>query len=117
MTIVKGTHSRQTVAELRADGKAVFVDFTAAWCVTCKVNEQLVLKGAGDLFEKHNTEFLIADWTNKNDEIADELASYGRSGVPLYLLFPPGNKSVKAEVLPQILTRSVLEEALRGNLQ
>jgi thiol:disulfide interchange protein DsbD len=113
----KQAWSPQTVAELRADGKAVFVDFTAAWCVTCKVNEQLVLKGAGDLFEKHNTEFLIADWTNKNDEIADELASYGRSGVPLYLLFPPGNKSVKAEVLPQILTRSVLEEALRGNLQ
>ena len=107
--------SPEKVAELRADGKAVFVDFTAAWCVTCKVNEQLVLKGSGDLFEKHNTEFLVADWTNKNDQIADELASYGRSGVPLYLLFPPGNNSVKAAVLPQILTRSVLEDALRGN--
>lgn len=117
VALSKQAWSPETVAELRADGKAVFVDFTAAWCVTCKVNEQLVLNGAGDLFAKHNTEFLIADWTNKNDLIANELASYGRSGVPLYLLFPPGNKSVKAEVLPQILTRSVLEEALRGNSQ
>lgn len=117
MELPKQAWSPETVAELRADGTAVFVDFTAAWCVTCKVNEQLVLKGAGDLFAKHNTEFLIADWTNKNDQIADELASYGRSGVPLYLLFPPGQNSVKAEVLPQILTRSVLEDALQRNLQ
>jgi thiol:disulfide interchange protein DsbD len=107
--------SPQRVAELRADGNAVFVDFTAAWCVTCKVNEQLVLNGAGELFARHNTVVLVADWTNKNDEIADELTSYGRSGVPLYLLFPPGNNPVKAAVLPQVLTKSVLKKALLGN--
>lgn len=114
-TLSKQAWSPETVSQIRSEDKAVFVDFTAAWCVTCKVNEQLVLNGAGDLFEKYNTEFLVADWTNKNDQIANELAKYGRSGVPLYLLFPPGNNSVKAEILPQILTRPVLEDALRGN--
>lgn len=100
------------VAELRAEGKNVFVDFTAAWCVTCKVNEQLVLNSSGELFDKYNTAVLVADWTNKNDEIADELASYGRSGVPLYLLFPAGDNPARAEILPQILTKSVLHSAL-----
>jgi thiol:disulfide interchange protein DsbD len=116
-TLSKEAWSPEKVAALRAEGKGVFVDFTAAWCVTCKVNEQLVLNGSADLFEKYNTVFLVADWTNKNDIIADELASYGRSGVPLYLIYHPDNNSVKAEVLPQILTKSVLEDALKGELE
>jgi len=72
------------VTERRAAGQTVFVDFTAAWCVTCKVNERLVLEKASTraLFKEANTAFLVADWTNKNDEIARELARHGRSGVP-----------------------------------
>jgi len=65
-------------------------------------------------FETYNTAFLVADWTNKNDVIAAELEAYGRAGVPLYLLFPPGDNPVRGEVLPQILTYDVLEEALKG---
>jgi len=116
-TLAKTPWSPEKVAQLRSEGKAVFVDFTAAWCVTCKVNEQLVLNGSGALFEKYDTEFLVADWTNKNDQIADELARYGRSGVPLYLLYLPDNNSVKAQILPQILTKGVLEDALKGELE
>jgi thiol:disulfide interchange protein DsbD len=112
--------SPERVAELRAEGRTVFVDFTAAWCVTCKVNEKLVLDKdkTKALFNDTNTAFLIADWTNKNDAIAEELERYGRAGVPLYLVFSPlgssdSNKSVKAEVLPQVLTYDVIKEALQ----
>jgi len=70
--------SPEKVRALRAEGHAVFVDFTADWCVTCKVNERLVLKKttAKKLFKDTNTAFLVADWTNKNDNIARELASH-----------------------------------------
>ena len=108
--------STERVAELRADGRAVFVDFTAAWCVTCKVNERLVLntEEVKQAFIDTNTAFLVADWTNQDDRIAQELAKYGRSGVPLYLLFPPGHNDVSAEILPQILTKDMLIERLQG---
>jgi len=106
--------STERVTELRAEGRPVFVDFTAAWCVTCKVNETLVLDNdkTKQLFLDTDTAFLVADWTNKNDEIAQELERYGRAGVPLYLVFPSGDNSVKAEVLPQVLTYDVVKEAI-----
>ena len=110
--------SPELVKTLRAEGKTVFVDFTAAWCVSCKVNERLVLNkpATRELFEQTNTVFLVADWTNRNDEIAQELAKYGRSGVPLYLVFSPitktGTEATKAKVLPQVLTRSILRKAV-----
>jgi thiol:disulfide interchange protein DsbD len=111
--------SPERVEELRAEGRPVFVDFTAAWCVTCKVNEMTVLKKERTkaLFNQTNTAFLIADWTNKDAVIAAELESYGRAGVPLYLVFPPNtsgasNNSVRAEVLPQVLTYDVIRDAL-----
>lgn len=109
--------SPERVAELRAEGRAVFVDFTADWCVTCKVNERLVLKtdSVQQAFADTNTAFLIADWTNKNDEIARELESYGRAGVPLYLYFPPGDNSVRGEVLPQVLTTDLIVSTLKGS--
>ncbi|MGB0906157.1 MAG: protein-disulfide reductase DsbD family protein [Maricaulaceae bacterium] len=106
--------SAEAVATLRAEGRPVFVDFTAAWCVTCKVNEKLVLEkqATQKLFKDSNTAVLIADWTNKNDEIAQELARHGRSGVPLYLLYTPGHNAVSPQILPQILTETVLREAI-----
>ena len=109
--------SNDKVAELRADGQAVFVDFTAAWCVSCKVNEMVVLNSQDvqQVFENTNTAFLTADWTNKNDIIARELQKYGRSGVPLYLLYPPGNNDVTPEILPQTLTKNMVIEKLQGN--
>ena len=108
--------SPERIAALQADGNNVFVDFTAAWCVTCKVNERLVLNTdkAKALFAETNTVKMIADWTNKNDEIAQELERHGRSGVPLYLLYKSDNKDVNPQILPQILSQSVLETYLRG---
>ena len=101
-------------AEL-AEGRAVFVDFTADWCVTCKVNERVVLSrpDVRALFTETDTAFMVADWTNKNDAIAQELARFERAGVPLYLVYPRGgHDGVRPAILPQILTRDVVSEAL-----
>ena len=102
------------VAELQAEGRPIFVDFTAAWCVTCKVNEKLVLNKAKTqkLFEETNTAFLVADWTNKDDVIAAELAKYGRAGVPLYLVY--SDNSVSPAILPQTLSYNVIRKAIAG---
>jgi thiol:disulfide interchange protein len=89
----------------------VFVDFTAAWCVTCQANKRLVLysKPVAAAFAARHVTLLRADWTNRNDEIARELARFGRSGVPLYVLY---DSSGKARVLPEILTEGVVLDAL-----
>lgn len=104
--------SAERVAALQAEGRPIFVDFTAAWCVTCKVNEGLVLntRKTKALFERTDTVFLVADWTNKNDVIAAELKRFGRAGVPLYLVYRPD--SAEPEILPQILTYDGLKGAL-----
>ena len=106
--------SLERVAELKAEGRPIFVDFTAAWCVTCKVNEKVVLKTSKvkKLFDETNTAFLVADWTNKDDIIAAELAKYGRAGVPLYLVY--SNNSVSPAILPQVLTYDVIKDAIAG---
>ena len=90
----------------------VFVNFTAAWCITCKVNDGFAIdtKVTKQLFEKFSVTYMKADWTNEDPLITSALAEYGRLGVPLYLLFPKGGAS--AEVLPQILTQNMLLEAV-----
>lgn len=119
--LVTEAWSPERVGELQAEGRAVFVDFTADWCVTCKVNERLVLKTdrVQQAFAETNTAFLVGDWTNKNDQIARELASHGRAGVPLYLYYEAAaasesDNSVRVEVLPQILTTDLVVSTLQG---
>ncbi len=109
-----GVWSHENIRSLRADGYNVFVDFTAAWCVSCKVNDRLVLSRAKTkaLFERTNTKMLVADWTNHDEAIAKELEKFGRSGVPLYLLYPAGTDETEPLVLPQILSYSILEKAI-----
>lgn len=97
-------YTQAKLSGLRQEGKAVFVNLTADWCITCKVNEKLVftpdtLQGMIDK-EIH---LLEGDWTNYNAEITYLLDQYGRGGVPLYLLFP-AKTSADAKILPQILT-------------
>jgi thiol:disulfide interchange protein DsbD len=94
------------LASLRASGRPVFVDATAAWCITCLVNEDAVLSrpSVKSAFAGKNVAYLVADWTNQNPEITQLLKDNGRSGVPLYLYYAPG--AATPVILPQILTEN-----------
>jgi thiol:disulfide interchange protein DsbD len=104
----------ERLASLRASGKPVFVDATAAWCITCLVNEQAVLSrpDVQAAFNDRHVAYLVADWTNRNDTITKLLSENGRSGVPLYLYFAPG--ADKPVILPQILTESGVLDAVKS---
>lgn len=108
--------SPERVAEMRADGRGVFVNFTAAWCVTCKVNEgaALATPRVAQGFADANVAYLVGDWTNRDDAIAAALAQHGRAGVPLYLYYPPVGDVV---VLPQVLTQDLVLETIAGETQ
>jgi thiol:disulfide interchange protein len=104
-------YSDARLAELRAQQRPVFVNFTADWCITCKVSEKVVFENAAvraKLAEK-NVMTLVADWTTSDPAITEALGRFGRSGVPLYLLYPPGGEP---EILPQILTPDIFIAAL-----
>lgn len=96
--------SPERLTALRAEGRPVFVNMTAAWCITCKVNEQVALKAArvAEAFEAANVAWLEGDWTNRDPIITRYLESFGRSGVPLYVFYPAGDGD--PVILPQILT-------------
>ena len=97
----------------RASGQPVFIDFTAAWCLSCQVNEKAVLQSAqveSTLIANHVI-LLKADWTQYDPTITRELAAVGRSGVPTYVMYPPGKVS-NADVLPEFLTRDVVVKAI-----
>lgn len=112
---VGSVYSAERVLELRAAGKPVFVNFTADWCITCLANERVALSQEAVLsaFRENNVAYLKGDWTNSDPVITAVLAQYGRSGVPLYLLFP-ADPSAPAMVLPQILTTAIVLNALDG---
>ncbi|HEX6860712.1 MAG TPA: thioredoxin family protein [Caulobacteraceae bacterium] len=105
--------SPERVARLRAEGRPVLVNFTAAWCITCQVNERAALatKEAADAFAATGAVYLTADWTNRDAAIAQALAEHGRAGVPLYLVYPAGGGEPKS--LPQLLTSGMVAQALR----
>jgi DsbC/DsbD-like thiol-disulfide interchange protein/cytochrome c biogenesis protein CcdA len=80
------------VEALRAEGRPILVNFTAAWCATCKLNEWVFADDkVVDAFTRTNTAYLKADWTNPNPDIAAVLARLNRAGIPVYLYYPPGN--------------------------
>jgi thiol:disulfide interchange protein DsbD len=110
--------SPERVASLRAEGRPVFIDFTADWCLSCKVNERVALgtdavRGA---FERANVALVVADWTNRDATIAKAIEGYGRSGVPLYVLYPadPAGEPV---ILPAVLTPGIVIEAVERAAQ
>mgnify|MGYP005855639415 CR=1 FL=1 len=98
---------------LLATGRPVFVNMTAAWCITCLVNERTALSSEAvrEAFAGKNIAYLKGDWTNRNPEITRLLERFGRSGVPLYVLYRRGQEPV---VLPQILTQSLVLETIQS---
>jgi thiol:disulfide interchange protein len=105
-------YSEKATAEALAQKQAVFIDFTAAWCITCQVNERVALNipDVQAVFKEKKVLLLKADWTHQDAAIAQTLEKFGRSGVPLYLLYPPGEGTPR--ILPQILTPQIVKSAL-----
>jgi thiol:disulfide interchange protein/DsbC/DsbD-like thiol-disulfide interchange protein len=93
--------------------EAVFLDFTAEWCLTCKVNEKTIIadQRVQDKLQSSGIVTMKADWTNRNPDIARLLSKFGRSGVPLYVVFPAGRPD-EPIILPEVLTPTILLEAL-----
>ena len=102
------TFTDAKLAALRAAGRPVFVDATASWCITCLINEKVVLSRAPvkEAFARQQVAYLVADWTTRNAAITKMLDANGRSGVPLYLYYAPG--AGVPVILPQILTEAVI---------
>jgi len=105
------SYTPDRLAQLTGDGRAVFVDFTAAWCVTCQVNKQLVLNtdAVQDAFAKSKVTLVRADWTRRDPAIGRALAALGRNGVPVYVLYRPGQGPL---LLPEVLQQRNILEAL-----
>ena len=103
------------LAELRAQNRPVFVNLTAAWCITCKVNERMALRSGrvAEAFAAQGIAYLVGDWTSGNPEITALLKAHGRVGVPLYLLYA-GSGDAKPTILPQLLTESIVLDRIAG---
>ena len=101
--------------EYQSKNQAYLINFTAAWCITCQTNDKIALSRPNikEYIYENNIEYVVADWTNKNDEILKTLESYNRNGVPLYIFWKPGMK--KSKILPAILTEQILLDSFNNS--
>lgn len=104
-------YSAPALAELRSQGKAVFLDATASWCITCKVNYRVAIStdSVQQEFARQDITYMVADWTSRDPEITKLLSSYGFKGVPLYIYYAPYEEGV---ILPQILTPGLILDSI-----
>jgi thiol:disulfide interchange protein DsbD len=104
--------SPQLLAAYQSQGRPVFVDFTAAWCLSCQVNERVALNQpqVNQAFQTANVALLRADWTRHDETITQALMALGRSGVPAYALYAPGQS--QPQMLPEVLTPGIVTDAL-----
>lgn len=104
-------YAPERVRQITSGGRPVFVDFTAAWCVTCQVNKRLVLNtdAVQQAFVRHDVALLRADWTRRDATIGRALTELGRNGVPVYVLYRPGREPL---IFPEVLTQSIITDAL-----
>ncbi|WP_444959417.1 protein-disulfide reductase DsbD family protein [Microbulbifer sp. VVAC002] len=107
-------YSAERLETARSEGRAVLANMTAAWCITCLMNEKAVLSSTevSDALERLNVVALKGDWTNQDPRISELLAKYGRTSVPLYLLYPADGGNAK--ILPQILSQDDLLQELEN---
>ncbi len=105
-------YSAAKLAELRSKGEIVFVDITADWCITCKANERAVLSRPAfvDAMRKAGAVYMVGDYTDVDQPITDFLSEHQAVGIPLYVMYPRGGG--EGEVLPNILTQSIVDDAL-----
>lgn len=109
-------YSAAALQEALATDRPVFVDFTAEWCLSCKVNERVALEtpSTRELFRERGVIALKGDWTARHPEITRALESFGRSGVPLYVYYPPGKRDAPV-VLPEVITPGIVRKAIAGD--
>ena len=93
--------------------QAYFINYTAAWCITCQANDKVALSRmkVKEFMAANDIKYVVADWTNKDKNILDALNVYGRSGVPLYVYWKPGME--KPQILPAILTEKIVLDTLK----
>jgi len=108
--------SAKQLEALRAQGQPVLVDMTAAWCLTCKVNERVALSDnrVKTALKAHHVVYMVGDWTHQDADITRYLTQYGRSGVPLYVYYGPG--MTNPVILPQLLTPDIVLKAVQAGL-
>lgn len=120
---IENSFSPETLERQLQGDHPVFVNMTAAWCITCKVNERVALKteATEQLFIAHNVTLLTGDWTNEDPDITRYLASFGRNGVPLYVYYGPQDKDSGNRpdpvILPQVLTPGLMRETISNTTQ